>query len=202
MPITTVLLDIDGTLLDTRDFIYSAFEHTRARTLPGAARPSTPTATTGPAGPGESRRSLGEALAHLPRQDGSDPVVGHEGGHGGIGDLGSRSGHGQIDDRRQLDVEAEPGEVGARRVGRHHHLDTIRAEIVGDQRGTVSVGTVSVGTASAPLPLSRRARCGAMVPATDARGTERPDMTHPNDDPGLAGKVAIVACMRPSVRVS
>lgn len=31
MPITTVLLDVDGTLLDTRDFIYSAFEHTCAQ---------------------------------------------------------------------------------------------------------------------------------------------------------------------------
>lgn len=31
MQITTVLLDVDGTLLDTREFIYSAFEHTIAR---------------------------------------------------------------------------------------------------------------------------------------------------------------------------
>ncbi len=30
MAITTVLLDVDGTLLDTRNFIYSAFEHTIA----------------------------------------------------------------------------------------------------------------------------------------------------------------------------
>lgn len=29
--ITTVLLDVDGTLLDTREFIYAAFEHTIAR---------------------------------------------------------------------------------------------------------------------------------------------------------------------------
>ena len=41
MPVRTLLLDVDGTLLDTREFIYSAFEHTRARAgLPPMARPA------------------------------------------------------------------------------------------------------------------------------------------------------------------
>ncbi len=41
MPVRTLLLDVDGTLLDTREFIYSAFEHTRARAgLPAMTRPA------------------------------------------------------------------------------------------------------------------------------------------------------------------